>query len=129
MMMSIYERTKEIGVIKVLGCSLRNIKQMFLLEAGFIGFIGGVVGNILSFMMSFAINVVTATWEHDGNGRKYFVYTAMVGRSIYGVCSVCRYGSGIFPGGQSNKIKSVGSNSERYDRKKVLIHRKQSIND
>ena len=37
MMMSIYERTKEIGVIKVLGCSLRNIKQMFLLEAAFIG--------------------------------------------------------------------------------------------
>ena len=37
MMMSIYERTKEIGVIKVLGCSLKNIKQMFLLEAAFIG--------------------------------------------------------------------------------------------
>lgn len=29
MMMSIYERTKEIGIIKVLGCSLKNIKQMF----------------------------------------------------------------------------------------------------
>ena len=33
MMMSIYERTKEIGVMKVLGCSLRNIREMFLLEA------------------------------------------------------------------------------------------------
>ncbi len=62
MMMSIYERTKEIGVIKVLGCSLRNIKQMFLLEAAYIGFIGGVAGNILSFLLSFAINLVT------GNG-------------------------------------------------------------
>ena len=41
MMMSIYERTKEIGVIKVLGCSLKNIRQMFLLEAGFIGLIRG----------------------------------------------------------------------------------------
>ena len=59
MMMSIYERTKEIGVIKVLGCSLKNIKQMFLLEAAFIGFIGGVVGNLLSFLMSFAINTIT----------------------------------------------------------------------
>lgn len=59
MMMSIYERTKEIGVIKVLGCSLRNIKQMFLLEAAFIGFIGGAAGNILSFLLSLAINVVT----------------------------------------------------------------------
>ena len=48
MMMSIYERTKEIGVIKVLGCDLRNIRNMFLLESGFIGFMGGVIGLILS---------------------------------------------------------------------------------
>lgn len=59
MMMSIYERTKEIGVIKVLGCSLKNIKQMFLLEAAFIGLLGGVVGNIFSVMMSAIINIIT----------------------------------------------------------------------
>lgn len=70
MMMSIYERTKEIGVIKVLGCSLKNIKQMFLLEAAFIGFIGGVVGNLLSFLMSFIINILTRNGSAmglDGN--------------------------------------------------------------
>lgn len=60
MMMSIYERTKEIGVIKVLGCSLKNIKQMFLIEAAFIGLLGGIVGNIVSFAMSGVINMVTA---------------------------------------------------------------------
>lgn len=60
MMMSIYERTKEIGVIKVLGCSLKNIKQMFLMEAASIGLIGGVIGNVLSFILSAVINVLTA---------------------------------------------------------------------
>ena len=59
MMMSIYERTKEIGVIKVLGCSLKNIKQMFLMEAAFIGLIGGVTGMILSFLLSGIINILT----------------------------------------------------------------------
>lgn len=59
MMMSIYERTKEIGVIKVLGCSLKNIKQMFLLEAAFIGLLGGMMGNVLSFLMSAVINFLT----------------------------------------------------------------------
>lgn len=58
MMMSIYERTKEIGVIKVLGCDMGNIRTMFLLEAGFIGFIGGIVGLILSYGISAVINVV-----------------------------------------------------------------------
>lgn len=37
MMMSIYERTKEIGVIKVLGCRYGGDPSMFLLESGFIG--------------------------------------------------------------------------------------------
>ncbi|HBA64425.1 MAG TPA: ABC transporter permease [Lachnospiraceae bacterium] len=60
MMMSIYERTKEIGVIKVLGCDLKNIKQMFLMEAAFIGLLGGVIGNVLSYLISFVINRIVS---------------------------------------------------------------------
>lgn len=67
MMMSIYERTKEIGVIKVLGCSLKNIKQLFLLEAAGIGFLGGIIGNILSFILSKIINAIVANYG-DGMG-------------------------------------------------------------
>ena len=70
MMMSIYERTKEIGIIKVLGCSLKNIKQMFLTEAAFIGLIGGIIGNVLSFLLSALINFLTghgAAMGFDGN--------------------------------------------------------------
>lgn len=58
MMMSIYERTKEIGIMKVLGCDLRNIQTLFLMEAGFIGLIGGVVGVTLSYCISGVINIV-----------------------------------------------------------------------
>lgn len=60
MMMSIYERTKEIGVMKVLGCDLRNIRTLFLLEAGFIGFIGGIIGLILSYSISGVINKIAS---------------------------------------------------------------------
>lgn len=70
MMMSIYERTKEIGIIKVLGCSLKNIRQMFLMEAAAIGLIGGVAGNALSLLLSAAINFLTghgAAMGFDGN--------------------------------------------------------------
>ncbi len=61
MMMSIYERTKEIGIIKVLGCDMRNIRTQFLMEAGYIGFIGGVVGLILSYGISAIINMVVSS--------------------------------------------------------------------
>lgn len=56
MMMSIYERTREIGVIKVLGCDMRAIRNMFLLESGFIGFMGGVTGIGLSYTLSYLLN-------------------------------------------------------------------------
>lgn len=56
MIMSIYERTKEIGVMKVLGCYVRDIKKLFLFESGTIGFLGGAVGIICSYVASWAIN-------------------------------------------------------------------------
>ena len=59
MMMSIYERTREIGVMKVLGCALENIRTMFLIEAGIIGFVGGVFGVAISYIISAVINYVS----------------------------------------------------------------------
>lgn len=56
MMMSIYERTKEIGVIKVLGCDMGVIRNMFLIESGCIGLLGGIVGIGLSYGISIAMN-------------------------------------------------------------------------
>ncbi|NLJ96013.1 MAG: ABC transporter permease [Clostridiales bacterium] len=56
MVMSIYERTKEIGVMKVLGCVVKDIRSLFLFEAGMIGFIGGVAGVGISFLASYLIN-------------------------------------------------------------------------
>lgn len=59
MIMSISERTREIGVMKALGCFLGNIRTVFLMEAGFIGLIGGITGSILSFFISLGMNIVT----------------------------------------------------------------------
>ena len=56
MMMSIYERTKEIGIMKVLGCDMNEIRNMFLIESGFIGLIGGSLGVGLSYMLSSIVN-------------------------------------------------------------------------
>lgn len=56
MIMSIYERTKEIGVMKVIGASLKDIKKLFLFESALIGLLGGIFGVIFSYMLSFVIN-------------------------------------------------------------------------
>ncbi len=56
--MSIYERTREIGVMKVLGCRLKDIRMLFMMEAGAIGLFGGIFGIILSYLISLTINLI-----------------------------------------------------------------------
>ena len=60
MIMSISERTKEIGVMKALGCQVRDVRTLFLLEAGTIGFIGGVLGMLVSYGLSAAMNIAAS---------------------------------------------------------------------
>ncbi len=80
MIMSVYERTREIGVMKVLGCSLSDIRGVFLLEAGCIGFAGGVVGVIVSYVISFVINHYGGLG--GGGGDSMGLSTSIGGSSI-----------------------------------------------
>ncbi len=47
MYMSVSERTKEIGIMKALGATKRQILAIFLIESGMIGIVGGVIGVVL----------------------------------------------------------------------------------
>ncbi|WEV69908.1 ABC transporter permease [Bifidobacterium sp. ESL0775] len=58
MVMSVTERTREIGIMKALGCRVRDIRLMFLTEAAALGLLGGVVGCLLSGLASLGINAV-----------------------------------------------------------------------
>ena len=56
LIMSIYERTKEIGIMKVLGCRLGDILLLFLFEAMILGLLGGIIGITASFGVSMLMN-------------------------------------------------------------------------
>lgn len=63
MMMSINERTREVGVLKVLGTDLKDIAMMFLTEALLVGILGGIGGLLLSFIMARLIPVLFQTMQ------------------------------------------------------------------
>lgn len=65
MVMSIHERTREIGVMKVIGASVQNIRNMFLFEAGMIGLMGGAIGVLISLLASYIINTVGAQFQQN----------------------------------------------------------------
>ncbi len=58
MVMSILERTREIGIMKVLGATIPNVRNLFLLEAGTIGFFGGVSGIAISYGIAGIVNMI-----------------------------------------------------------------------
>ena len=67
MIMSIYEQTKEIGIIKAMGASNSQVLVIFLIQSAVIGFIGGVLGLSISFLiMKVADPVVVKVLSDEG---------------------------------------------------------------
>jgi len=56
MVMAVYERTREIGILKALGASPTDVRRLFMIEAGFIGLAGGVVGLLLGWGLGVVLN-------------------------------------------------------------------------
>ena len=51
MIMSVYERTKEIGLLKAVGAAPGQIRGLFVVEASLIGLLGGVIGTVLGWLL------------------------------------------------------------------------------
>lgn len=58
MLVSVTERTREIGIRKALGATFKNIMQQFLIEAIFISVTGGVIGIILGVASAYGISQI-----------------------------------------------------------------------
>ena len=107
MMMSIYERTKEIGVMKVLGCDMRNIQTMFLMEAGFIGLIGGTIGLLISFILSFVINKLASAANEYMKGISYIPLGLVV--LALGFAVLVGMLAGYFPSRRAMKLSPLAA--------------------
>ena len=103
MMMSIFERTREIGIIKVLGCRIDNIAELFLAEAAYIGLFGGALGMGLSFGISALLNVFLASSGLRSIIPAYLVFGA-VGFSI-----IVAVAAGMYPAVRAMKLSPLAA--------------------
>ncbi len=111
MIMSIYERTREIGIMKVIGCYLKDIRTMFLVEAGFIGLFGGVVGVGLSYGLSTLMNVLVKGGDMMGMGggpeSKLSVIPPWLALIAVGFAILVALISGFFPARRAMKLSAL----------------------
>ncbi len=83
MMLTVNERIKEIGVMKAVGASRDNIRMIFILESGLLGFVSGLIGITIGAGISFLISrfgeIPTAViWSSLAAGLVFGVVTATV---------------------------------------------------
>lgn len=115
MIMSIYERTKEIGVMKVLGCVVTDIKKLFLLEAGIIGFIGGLVGVGISYVLSYCLNhyggkvfgEALGMVAEEGQDVTMSVIPIWLSLAALGFAFLVGVVSGYYPARRATKISAI----------------------
>ena len=62
MTMAILERTREIGLMKAIGATNRDVLSIFLGEAAGIGFVGGVGGILLGILIGKGINILGSVY-------------------------------------------------------------------
>lgn len=111
MVMSIYERTREIGVMKVIGASLGDIRKLFLLESGMIGFFGGVIGIVFSYGVSYLLNttgfVLFETWGMQGGTGNTSIIPLWLAASALAFTSLIGLLSGYYPARRAMNLSAL----------------------
>lgn len=113
MTMAIYERTKEIGIMKAVGASGKDIRRIFLLEASAIGFFGGLVGIIIGYLLGKLINLAIFVYFQAQKVSAFkgtviatpwwLMFFALVFATVVGLLS------GVLPSARAARLSPLGA--------------------
>jgi len=104
MLVSVIERTREIGLRKAVGATDRDILQQFLVEAVMLTFIGGVIGIAIGAVVVTAVYLILSTFFSIG-WVFAFPLSAVVIAVI--VSSVTGVGFGLYPARQAARKSPI----------------------
>jgi putative ABC transport system permease protein len=101
MLMSVFERTQEIGILKATGAKRNTILWLFLTEAGFVGLVGGILGMLVGTTLSKIIEVIGQTYVGSMFQTKMTV-ELIIGAILFSF--VVGAISGLYPAWQASKL-------------------------
>ena len=112
MIMAVYERTKEIGILKAVGASPRQIRLLFVVEASLIGLLGGISGTILGWLLGKGLNwliLEIMRWQEVNVQGTFFVVSwwlviaALVFATLVGLLA------GLYPAARAARLAPLAA--------------------
>jgi len=109
LVMAILERRREIGILKALGATDRDVRSLFFAEAGAMGFFGGIFGVTLGWLIGVALTWGTGIYLHRQNlpGVKisYVPWWLALGAVIFSIA--VSLAAGLYPAGRAARLNPV----------------------
>lgn len=102
---SVVERTREIGVMKAIGAKNLDISQIFLIESGLLGLVGGIIGVILGYLISKVVEIIAITQLNTNLLQVAAPWYLVAGCLFFGFTIGAL--SGVFPAIQASKTNIV----------------------
>jgi len=107
MVMAVYERTREIGILKAIGASPGDIRVLFVAEASLIGLLGGVVGTILGWLLGLGLNrgiLAYLRWKEIPIEGTFFVVTGWLVALALAFAIVVGLLAGLYPAARAARL-------------------------
>ena len=109
LVMAILERRREIGVLKALGAADSDVKRLFFVEAGVMGFIGGIAGVILGWLigrgLTLATNIYLKRQDLPGVEISSVPWWLVLGAISFAV--IVSLVAGLYPASRAAKLDPV----------------------
>lgn len=112
---SLIEKTREIGIMKSLGTTKKDVRRIFISEALLIGIVGGITGIVVSMMLGEILNTsIYALARSTGNiPVKIFIFPPVILIAMLGLSVLISFLTGAYPSRRASRISAL--NALRYE--------------
>ncbi len=104
---SVLERTREIGILRALGASKRNVGRIFNAETFIVGLISGVLGVVIALIILIPVNMIIDRFVGEGVARAYLPF--LYGVLLIVLSIVLTLIGGIIPSRKASKMDPVAA--------------------
>jgi putative ABC transport system permease protein len=107
MIMAVYERTKEIGILKAVGAAPAQIRALFVVEASLIGLLGGALGTVGGWLLGKGLNVLILEilrWQDVPMEGTFFVVSWWLVLAALAFATLVGLLAGLYPAARAARL-------------------------